>query len=98
MLRNRYRQDEDPPILFGACIAVLRRFEEKTKMLSYREGAKNAKQIKGIDSEFLNRILRVLSVFAVKTYLHFSVGRAPDYGHGLIPPSSRQRLEPAERG
>jgi hypothetical protein len=29
----------------GVCIAVLRRFEEKTKMLSHREGAKNAKKI-----------------------------------------------------
>jgi hypothetical protein len=30
----------------GDCTAVFRRFEEKTKMLSHREGAKNAKQTK----------------------------------------------------
>jgi hypothetical protein len=39
--------------IYGACIAVLRRFEEKGKMLFHRKGAKNAKQIKKNNSELL---------------------------------------------
>ena len=87
---NDYRWNEDlpifgvhppvpsgqmPPNADGACIAVLRRFEEKAK--SNRGGAEFAEKKSEIDFDFSLRTLRLRGSICI---WFFSIGRAPDYG------------------